>query len=77
MTTPTALDAVNRSAIEFLRGLADEWAGRVDGTTVVGMVGPRGDGYAAGSAASADEAADYHAAQVARSPPRGRPGRRR
>ena len=61
----TALDAVNHAAIEFLRGLADEWGGRVDGTTVVGMVGPRGDGYAAGSAASADEAADYHAAQVA------------
>ena len=61
----TALDAVNHAAIEFLRGLADEWGGRVDGTTVVGMVGPRGDGYAAGSAASADEAAEYHAAQVA------------
>ncbi|HEY2878639.1 homocysteine S-methyltransferase family protein [Nocardioides sp.] len=60
-----ALDAANHAAIEFLRGLADEWGGRVDGTTVVGMVGPRGDGYAAGSATSADEAADYHAAQVA------------
>ena len=60
-----ALDAVNRTAIEFARGLADEWGGRVDGTTVVGMVGPRGDGYAAGSASSAEEAAEYHAAQVA------------
>ena len=29
------------------------------------MVGPRGDGYAAGSASTADEAAEYHAAQVA------------
>ena len=29
------------------------------------MIGPRGDGYAAGSASSADEAAEYHAGQVA------------
>jgi homocysteine S-methyltransferase len=61
----TALDDVNRAAIEFVQGLADEWGDRVDGTTVVGMIGPRGDGYAAGSALSADEAAEYHAAQVA------------
>ena len=61
----TALDAVNRAAIDFLQGLADDWADRVNGSRVVGMRGPRGDGYAAGSAASADEAADYHAAQVA------------
>jgi homocysteine S-methyltransferase len=60
----TALGEVNRSAVGFLRDLADEWASRVSATTVVGMVGPRGDGYAAGSAAGADEAADYHAAQV-------------
>ena len=39
---------VNHAAIEFLRGLADEWGDRVDGRSVVGMVGPRGDGYAAG-----------------------------
>jgi S-methylmethionine-dependent homocysteine/selenocysteine methylase len=61
----TALDAVNRAAIDFLQGLADDWADRVNGIRVVGMLGPRGDGYAAGSAASADEAADYHAVQVA------------
>lgn len=61
----TALDAVNRAAIDFLQGLADDWADRVNGIRVVGMLGPRGDGYAAGSAASADAAADYHAAQVA------------
>jgi len=61
----TALEAVNRSAVGLMRALAEEWGSRVDGTTVVGMVGPRGDGYAAGSAASEDEAADYHAAQVA------------
>ena len=61
----TSLDEVDRSAIEFLRGLTEEWSDRVDGTSVIGLIGPRGDGYAAGSASSADEAADYHAAQVA------------
>ncbi len=60
-----ALDDVNRASIEFLQGLAAEWGDRVDGTTIVGQIGPRGDGYAAGSASSADEAAEYHAAQVA------------
>jgi len=60
-----ALDDVNRSAVGLMRDLACEWIDRVADTTVVGMVGPRGDGYAAGSAGSADEAAEYHAAQIA------------
>ena len=60
-----ALDEVNRSAIDFLRGLADDWSGRVEDVRIVGMLGPRGDGYAAGSPSSADEAAEYHDAQVA------------
>jgi homocysteine S-methyltransferase len=61
----TDLDQVNRVAIEFLEGIADDWSDRVDGTRIVGMIGPRGDGYAHGSALSPDEAAEYHAAQVA------------
>ena len=41
-----------------------------------GMVGPRGDGYAAGQRVDPDEAADYHRPQVARVRRRGRrPGR--
>ena len=60
-----ALDVANQEAIAFLHAIADDWRGRVDDVKVVGMIGPRGDGYAAGSASSPDEAADYHAAQVA------------
>ncbi|HEX3930220.1 MAG TPA: homocysteine S-methyltransferase family protein [Nocardioides sp.] len=60
-----ALDAVNRAAVEQLRELAGEWSGRVEDTTVAGIVGPRGDGYARGEAATAEEAAEYHAPQVA------------
>jgi homocysteine S-methyltransferase len=61
----SALTELNRSAVGFMQALATEWGGRVAATAVVGMIGPRGDGYAAGSASSADEAAEYHAAQVA------------
>jgi len=59
-----ALSDVNRAAVEFLRGIAGEWDGRVPDVRVIGSIGPRGDGYAAGSATSADEAAEYHSAQV-------------
>src|SRR3954469_7075373 len=48
-----ALDAVNREAIGFLRELAADWGDRIDDIQVVGMVGPRGDGYAAASGSTA------------------------
>jgi S-methylmethionine-dependent homocysteine/selenocysteine methylase len=60
-----ALDQVNRAAIAFLWEIAEDWGDRIDDIRIVGMVGPRGDGYAAGSASTGDEAADYHAAQIA------------
>ena len=57
-----ALDSANREATQLALDLAAEFA---DLTTVVnGVVGPRGDGYVVSSAMSADEAADYHAAQT-------------
>ena len=56
-----ALDQANRAAV----ALAREVAGRSDvsKTLVSGIVGPRGDGYVA-AGVDADEAADYHSAQV-------------
>jgi len=60
-----ALDDVNEAAIDFLHSIADDWSDRIGDIQVVGMVGPRGDGYAAGSASTPDEAAEYHAGQVA------------
>lgn len=60
-----ALDAINQEAIAFLRGIAHDWRDQLEDVKVVGMVGPRGDGYAAGSASSPEEAAEYHAAQIA------------
>src|SRR5690349_9702276 len=56
-----ALDRVNRAAVGLVRRIGD----RADSDVVVtGIVGPRGDGYIA-AGADADEAADYHAAQIA------------
>jgi homocysteine S-methyltransferase len=55
---------VNREAVTMLQSLAEEWRDRVPDVLVTGMIGPRGDGYAAGPVVDADEAADYHEPQV-------------
>jgi S-methylmethionine-dependent homocysteine/selenocysteine methylase len=58
-----ALDRANRQAVDFVRR-AQERAG-VDRSLVVGVHGPRGDGYVAGAVADPDEAAEYHVVQAA------------
>ncbi len=58
-----ALAAINRKSIELMFELRDRYAG-VQPTVVSGNLGPRGDGYDPGLVMSADEARDYHAAQV-------------
>ncbi len=58
-----ALDRANRQAVDFVRR-AQERAG-VDRSLVVGVHGPRGDGYVAGAPADPDEAAEYHVVQAA------------
>lgn len=60
-----ALSEVNGAAVDLLREVESAVRSDVDGTRVVGMVGPRGDGYVGGEAARAEEAAEYHAPQVA------------
>ena len=59
-----ALHRVNRDAVTHLRGLADEVGDGVEQVLVVGVVGPRGDGYLAGDL-DADRYADYHRPQLA------------
>jgi S-methylmethionine-dependent homocysteine/selenocysteine methylase len=59
-----ALDAINRSAVEFAQEIRAE-QGELDAPVLVnGVVGPRGDGYVVEDAMTADDAEDYHAAQV-------------
>ena len=55
------LDQANRAAVGLARGVAE--ASGASRALVSGIVGPRGDGYVA-AGADADEAADYHSAQV-------------
>ena len=59
----TALDRANREAVALVRRV-QEGAG-LQRSLVSGNVGPRGDGYVAGERPDPDEAADYHAVQVA------------
>ena len=56
-----ALDRANRDAVDLVRG-AQERAG-LDRSLLVGIHGPRGDGYVA-ETADPDEAAEYHAVQA-------------
>jgi len=59
-----ALDRLNRAAIDMLAEIKTERCGDVADVAVVGVVGPRGDGYVAGDRPEVSEAADYHRAQV-------------
>jgi S-methylmethionine-dependent homocysteine/selenocysteine methylase len=59
-----ALDRVNREAVAFAEQVRDEHAGSGVPVLVNGVVGPRGDGYVAEALMSAEEAEDYHRAQV-------------
>jgi homocysteine S-methyltransferase len=56
-----AVATANRNAVAFARRLAP--SGRR--VIINGVVGPRGDGYAVGERMSADDAAEYHAWQIA------------
>ena len=60
-----ALADANQRAVALMQEIGDEWRDRLPEVTVVGMVGPRGDGYVAADGVDPDEAADYHAAQLA------------
>lgn len=58
-----ALAAANRAAVDLLVDVRDANADRP--VVVSGCLGPRGDGYQAGSLLSPAEAEDYHAEQIA------------
>lgn len=59
-----ALAAANRDAVYLLTGLRTEYERPQAPIVLNGVIGPRGDGYKAGRM-KADEAEDYHAAQIA------------
>ncbi len=59
-----ALRKVNLDAVDLLTGLRTEYERPQAPVVLNGVIGPRGDGYQAGRI-TADEAEDYHSAQVA------------
>jgi homocysteine S-methyltransferase len=58
------LEALNRRAVELLQEVRDELETEATPIVVSGCVGPRGDGYVVGETMTADEAANYHGAQI-------------
>lgn len=61
----SALDAVNRSAIELMAELRGEYQSPRNPIVISGCVGPRGDGYEAGTCMNSETAQAYHAPQIA------------
>lgn len=58
------LDMANREAIKLLSRVREEYEGPDTPVVISGCIGPRGDGYSADSAMTAEEAESYHARQV-------------
>jgi S-methylmethionine-dependent homocysteine/selenocysteine methylase len=59
------LAAMNRRAIDLMRDIRSDFEAAESPMPISGNIGPRGDGYDPGALMTADEAADYHAAQIA------------
>jgi homocysteine S-methyltransferase len=62
--SPEALRAANEAAVDLVAELRAEFEGPQRPIVISGAIGPRGDGYKAGSM-DASEAEDYHAEQIA------------
>jgi S-methylmethionine-dependent homocysteine/selenocysteine methylase len=58
------LAEINRKAIALMAELRDRYAGDLPAIVISGNVGPQDDGYSPEQILSADQAEDYHAAQV-------------
>src|ERR1700742_3557522 len=60
-----ALARINRRTIAVMAQMRDQYEAAQTPIVISGNIGPRGDGYSPDRTMSADEAQDYHAAQVA------------
>jgi S-methylmethionine-dependent homocysteine/selenocysteine methylase len=59
------LAELNRKSIELLCEIRDEFESAASPMVISGCIGPRGDGYSPTALMSAEEAQQYHAAQIA------------
>lgn len=62
--SPDELAAMNRQAVDMVRGIRDEFANPRTDVVISGNLGPRGDGYDPSQQMTAREAQDYHAEQI-------------
>ncbi|WP_132051793.1 homocysteine S-methyltransferase family protein [Pseudocnuella soli] len=62
---PNALVDVNEQAVQLLFSLKNEVHNDVPHVLISGCIGPRGDGYIPSQIMTAEEAAQYHAGQIA------------
>lgn len=58
------LEEANHQAIELLHLMRNEYETEQSKMVISGCIGPRGDGYVPAAAMTAEQAADYHQAQV-------------
>lgn len=59
-----AMREINEKAVRLLSGLRPEFAPDVKTILISGCIGPRGDGYVPGNSMTAEEAQNYHSAQI-------------
>jgi homocysteine S-methyltransferase len=62
--TDADLARSNHDAVDFVAGLRAEFSGNAAPIVLNGLIGPRGDAYAPEAAVAADEAEEYHSAQI-------------
>jgi homocysteine S-methyltransferase len=62
--TEADLARSNHDAVDFVAGLRAEFSGNAAPIVLNGLIGPRGDAYAPEAAVAADEAEEYHSAQI-------------
>ena len=58
------LAAVNRDSIALLEDIREQYADQSVDIVISGNIGPRGDGYIAGTLMSEEQATDYHLEQI-------------
>jgi homocysteine S-methyltransferase len=62
--SPEGLAEYEHRSIEFLRDVAQPFAGQIPQVLIAGVVGPRGDAYGRNGTITADEAEEYHGVQI-------------
>ncbi len=61
---PSAISQINEKAIQLLVELKKEFENDIPNIIISGCVGPRGDGYKPDNKMTAEEAQNYHSAQI-------------